>query len=173
MDDNRAADPPAADPPAADPPAATGEPAPDPERPARRHGTGPVYGLGAAAAALLVLGAVLAFGYVRTAGELTDRKRAAAAQAVELDRLRDELAAVNARRDQLAQDLAAAQAKATDPAGLELIKKCVQEYARIERAIKEALAKGEVVVSPDRAGAVPVQPGQLASPCIEAEPYLK
>ena len=152
----------------------TVEPAPEPAPTAARRHVG-ILVLTVAAALLAVSTAVLGAGYASARHDVAARDRTLAAQAAELDRLRTELDTVVARRMELEAKLAGAEAKALDPAGYELIKRCVHDYADAERATREAIASGKALLAAGTGRPVLVNPKTLQVPttCADAEPYLK
>jgi hypothetical protein len=126
---------------------------------------------------LLASTATLGVLYGRARSDLTARDRSLAAQTAERERLQTELTAVTARRTELEAKLASAEAKLLDPKGYELIKKCVSDQAAAERAIRDALAGGKVVIraAPSGGTSIFVNPetGAVSMDCSDAEPYLK
>jgi multidrug efflux pump subunit AcrA (membrane-fusion protein) len=135
--------------------------------------------LSAAVALLVTFGATMTVLYQQQAGRRAARDRTVAAQNAELDAARARLDQLQTRSDDLNALLRAAQAKALDPQGYELIKKCVQETAEEQQSIRDALSH-----LPDRPpldGSHVVYLGPLEtggftvprSPCEDAVKYLK
>lgn len=128
--------------------------------------------LSLAVAVLVILVAVLGVLYVRQRGTSADRSRALAARAVAVKNLESQLAQVKAQNVETQAALKAAQEKALDPQGYELIKTCVQHGAETERSIRESIERitaGQGAAPIMIYGAVPGS----AQVCTEAVKALK
>lgn len=132
----------------------------------------PIIALAAAVALLAVLGATMTVLYQRQAHARADRDRALAARQADLRALSGQLEQVRAQTADLQAKLDAANSKAIDPRGYELIKECVAQAAQNEAALKDAL---DTMAPPGGPGTTTTRifVPRLTADCATAATYLK
>jgi hypothetical protein len=155
---------------AAPPPAQEAEPA----RPRRRA----AIAVAAVAVLLLAFGTTMTVLYARESSARAARDRAVAARDAQLAALRGQLSQLEAQGADLQTKLKAAQDKQLDPAAYELVKLCVQTYAKQEEVIAKILADPNAFkYLPKDSGATVFVggPTDFSSPtiCSKAAKFLK
>ena len=170
---------PTAEDPKTEPEPTAEDPRTEPETTADHKGRGSRHKLvlTVAVVVLLVLSAVLTGLFVNASNTIADRNRALAARTADRDALKARLVQMQTQNADLQAKLKAAEDKALDPQGYELIKKCVTETADMDRQLRQLLAGVEannsawLIVGGHTVPALPTLPE--TTPCMNGEKFLK
>lgn len=139
----------------------------------------PLVLLSAATVLLVLVGALLGFGYVSAKDDLAEREIALTKRTTERDRITAQLASERTQRAELEVKLRTAESTAIDPTGYALVKVCVETHAQTEELMKQLAANPQgVTIREERFSMlVPAEGGFLVpngpTPCLDSKPYLK